>query len=152
MAEERRHRALLGKAQFTHVETVRYREQKQKRKDRCNAVMTQVLSGSGKMAIPRIQARQHVGAVTGATQRKARLQTSARARHEAADTKAWDPEKQWHYWAVSVLDQELGLMVSPSGATAEAALAHIVHLGSGGAGSTSDMAVIKAAQTHAGFK
>ena len=44
MAEERRHRALLGKAQFTHVETVRYREQKQKRKDRCNAVI-RLLSG-----------------------------------------------------------------------------------------------------------
>jgi hypothetical protein len=102
----KRHRALLGKAQYTHEETVRYREQKRRRPDRINAIITQVLSRSGKLSLPKIHYRWHVGAVTGAT--------SARARAEAADTEVWDPTKQWHYLPVCVVDAASGLQVPPT--------------------------------------
>jgi hypothetical protein len=56
----KRHRALLGKAQYTHEEAVRYREQKKRRPDRVNAVITQVLSRQGKTTLPKIVHRRHV--------------------------------------------------------------------------------------------
>jgi hypothetical protein len=110
----KRHRALLGKAQYTHEETVRYREQKRRRPDRINAIITQVLSRSGKLSLPKIHYRRHVGAVTGESRRKKQLATSARARAEAVDTEVWDPTKQWHYLPVCVVDAASGLQVPPT--------------------------------------
>ena len=57
----RRHRALLGPAVYEHEETMRRRAERKCRGDRCNAVITQVLGGSGALTVPKTQARRHVG-------------------------------------------------------------------------------------------
>ena len=70
-----------------------------------------------------------MGAITGATRRKKLLETSARARHEAANTEDWHPERQWHYFPVSVVEETTGAMQATSAYHAEA------NVVAGGAGS-----------------
>eukprot|EP01047_Picozoa_sp_COSAG01_P084849 COSAG01_NODE_18388_length_1079_cov_1.030612_1_plen_320_part_10 len=143
----KRHRALLGKAQYTHEETARYREQKKRRPDRVNAVITQVLSRQGKTTLPKIVHRRHVGAITGESRRRKQLETSKRARAEAADTQVWDPTKQWHYLPVCAVDAATGLQQPPTPQQSAAALDAVL----AGAGQQrrqgqDDVAVIRGAE------
>ena len=107
---ENRLSALLGPAKYERAEVLRYQAQRKLRRERCNAVLTNMLAGGKKLTLLKISKLQHVGAITGATKRKKLLETSARARHEAADTEDWHPERQWHHFPVSVVEETTGAM------------------------------------------
>ena len=120
---ENRLPAFLGPTKYERAEVQRYRAQRKLRRERCNAVITNILAGGKKLTLPKIQKLQHVGAITGATRRKKLLETSARARHEAADTEDWHPERQWHCFPVSVVEETTGAMQATSADHAEANVA-----------------------------
>ena len=123
--ERGRLQAFLGRAEYERSEVERYRAQRKLRGERCSAVVTSVLGrnkGKGGVApLPKLQALQHVGALTGATKRKALLATSQKARHDAADATEW--EKQWHHLPVCTVEETTGLMKCPDASDMEKALA-----------------------------
>ena len=67
---ENRLSALLGPTKYERAEVLRYRAQRKLRRERCNAVLTNMLAGGKKLTLLKISKLQHVGAITGATKRK----------------------------------------------------------------------------------
>ena len=51
---ENRLSALLGPAKYERAEVLRYRAQRKLRRERCNAVLTNMLAGGKKLTLPKI--------------------------------------------------------------------------------------------------
>ena len=57
---ENRLPAFLGPTKYERAEVQRYRAQRKLRRERCNAVITNILAGGKKLTLPKIQKLQHV--------------------------------------------------------------------------------------------
>ena len=57
---ENRLSALLGPTKYERAEFLRYRAQRKLRRERCNAVLTNMLAGGKKLTLPKISKLQHV--------------------------------------------------------------------------------------------